>query len=161
MDYLGIFDDKSVKQVVSNIQELKDVPPEVVQKCVAFFHGADRNLKGYEGLIAVQQCLPNSAVRDSFGAAFSFLSRIWEILSPDPVLGPFEADYKMALANLPVRPAVKRTRQAHLAFFGRQDHRVDSSERACRCDSRWPWRFDVESFGSLQFGHEKDRQSAR
>ncbi len=103
VDYLGIFDDvaaalnfddKSVKQVVSNIQELKDVLPEAVQKCLAFFHGVDRNLKGYEGLIAAQQCLPNSAVRDSFGAAFSFLSRIWEALSPDPVLGPFEADYK-------------------------------------------------------------------
>jgi type I restriction enzyme R subunit len=103
VDYLGIFDDvaaalnfddKNVKRVVSNIQELKDVLPEAVQKCLAFFHGVDRNLKGYEGLIAAQQCLPNSAVRDSFGAAFSFLSRIWEALSPDPVLGPFEADYK-------------------------------------------------------------------
>jgi type I restriction enzyme, R subunit len=103
VDYLGIFDDvaaalnfddKSVKQVVSNIQELKDVLPEAVQKCLAFFHGVDRSLKGYEGLIAAQQCLPNSTVRDAFGSAFSYLSRIWEALSPDQVLGPFETDYK-------------------------------------------------------------------
>lgn len=103
VDYLGIFDDvaaalnfddKSVKQVVSNIQELKDVLPEAVQKCLTFFHGVDRSLKGYEGLIAAQQCLPNSTVRDAFGAAFSYLGRIWEALSPDQVLGPFETDYK-------------------------------------------------------------------
>jgi type I restriction enzyme R subunit len=103
VDYLGIFDDvaaalnfddKTVKQVVSNIQELKDKLPEAMQKCLAFFPGVDRSQKGYEGLIAAQQCLPNNAVRDNFGAEYSFLSRIWEALSPDLMLGPFEADYK-------------------------------------------------------------------
>jgi type I restriction enzyme R subunit len=68
VDYLGIFDDvaaalefddQSVKQVVSNIQELKDKLPEAIQKCLAFFVGCDRSLPGYEGLIAAQQCLPN------------------------------------------------------------------------------------------------------
>ena len=63
MDYLGIFDDvaaalefddQSVKQVVSNIQELKDKRPEAMQKCLAFFSGCDRNVQGYEGLIAAQ-----------------------------------------------------------------------------------------------------------
>jgi type I restriction enzyme R subunit len=103
VDYLGIFDDvatalnfddKSVKQVVSNIQELKDTLPELMQKCLAFFPGVDRTLKGYEGLIAAQQCLPNNAVRDNFAAEFSALNRVWEALSPDNVLSPFEADYK-------------------------------------------------------------------
>lgn len=103
VDYLGIFDDvaaalefddQSVKQVVSNIQELKDKLPEAMQKCLAFFAGCDRSLQGYEGLIAAQQCLPNNEVRDNFAAEYSVLGKIWEALSPDTVLGPFEKDYK-------------------------------------------------------------------
>ncbi len=103
VDYLGIFDDvaaalefddQSVKQVVSNIQELKDKLPEAMQKCLAFFAGCDRTLQGYEGLIAAQQCLPNNTVRDNFAAEYSVLNKIWEALSPDTVLGPFEKDYK-------------------------------------------------------------------
>ncbi|OFS90967.1 DEAD/DEAH box helicase [Stenotrophomonas sp. HMSC10F06] len=103
VDYLGIFDDvaaalefddQSVKQVVSNIQELKDKLPEAMQKCLAFFAGCDRSFQGYEGLIAAQQCLPNNEVRDNFAAEYSVLNKIWEALSPDTVLGPFEKDYK-------------------------------------------------------------------
>ena len=103
VDYLGIFDDvaaalefddQSVKQVVSNIQELKDKLPEAMQKCLAFFTGVDRSQTGYEGLIAAQQCLPNNTVRDNFAAEYSLLGKIWEALSPDTVLGPFETDYK-------------------------------------------------------------------
>jgi len=103
VDYLGIFDDvaaalefddQSVKRVVSNIQELKDKLPEAMQKCLAFFAGCDRTLQGYEGLIAAQQCLPNNAVRDNFAAEYSVLNKIWEALSPDTVLGPFEKGYK-------------------------------------------------------------------
>ena len=103
VDYLGIFDDvaaalefddQSVKQVVSNIQELKDKLPEAMQKCLAFFPGIDRDQQGYEGLMAAQECLPNNDVRDNFAAEFSVLNKIWEALSPDTVLGPFEKDYK-------------------------------------------------------------------
>jgi type I restriction enzyme R subunit len=103
VDYLGIFDDvaaalefddQSVKQVVSNIQELKDKLPEAMQKCLAFFTGCDRTVQGYEGLIAAQQCLPNNEVRDNFAAEYSVLNKICEALSPDTVLGPFEKDYK-------------------------------------------------------------------
>lgn len=103
VDYLGIFDDvaaalefddQSVKQVVSNIQELKDKLPEAMQKCLAFFAGCDRSVPGYEGLMAAQQCLPNNEVRDNFAAEYSVLSRIWEALSPDPVLRGFEVDYR-------------------------------------------------------------------
>lgn len=103
VDYLGIFDDvaaalefddQSVKQVVSNIQELKDKLPEAMQKCLAFFAGCDRSVQGYEGLIAAQQCLPNNEMRDNFAAEYSVLNKIWEALSPDNVLGPFEKDYK-------------------------------------------------------------------
>lgn len=103
VDYLGIFDDvaaalefddQSVKQVVSNIQELKEKLPEAMQKCLAFFPGIDREQQGYEGLMAAQECLPNNEVRDNFAAEYSALNKIWEALSPDTVLGPFEKDYK-------------------------------------------------------------------
>lgn len=103
VDYLGIFDDvaaalefddQSVKQVVSNIQELKDKLPEAMQKCLAFFPDCDRSLQGYEGLIAAQQCLPNNQVRDNFAAEYSVLNKMWEALSPDAVLGPSEKEYK-------------------------------------------------------------------
>lgn len=103
VDYLGIFDDvaaalefddQSVKRVISNIQELKDRLPEAMQKCLGFFTGCDRTVPGYEGLIAAQQCLPNNEARDSFAAEYSVLSRIWEALSPDAVLGPYEQDYR-------------------------------------------------------------------
>jgi type I restriction enzyme, R subunit len=103
VDYLGIFDDvaralefddKSMQQVVSNIQELKARLPEAMQKCLAFFAGVDRMLEGYEGLIAAQQCLPNNAVRDAFGAEYSVLGKLWEAISPDPILGEYERDYR-------------------------------------------------------------------
>jgi type I restriction enzyme R subunit len=103
VDYLGIFDDvakalefddKSVTAVVSNIQELKDALPEAIQKCLAFFAGVDRTVEGYEGLIAAQQCLPNNEVRDNFAGAFSLLNKLWEAISPDPILGQYQKDYK-------------------------------------------------------------------
>ena len=103
VDYLGIFDDvakalefdeKGITAVVSNIQELLDRLPEAMQKCLAFFAGVDRTVEGYEGLIAAQQCLPNNQVRDNFATEFSVLNKLWEAISPDPVLGQYEKDYK-------------------------------------------------------------------
>ena len=103
VDYLGIFDDvakalefddKSVQKVVSNIAELAARLPEAMQKCLAFFPGVDRTQQGYDGLIAAQQCLPNNAVRDNFAVAFSYLNKLWEALSPDAVLTPYEVDYR-------------------------------------------------------------------
>lgn len=103
VDYLGIFDDvakalefdeKGITAVVSNIQELKDRLPEAMQKCLAFFAGVDRTVEGYEGLIAAQQCLPNNAVRDNFAGEYSLLGKLWEAISPDPILGQYEKDYK-------------------------------------------------------------------
>jgi len=44
--------------------------------------------------MAAQECLPNNAVRDAFGAEHSVLSTLWEAISPDVVVVPFEADYK-------------------------------------------------------------------
>jgi type I restriction enzyme, R subunit len=103
VDYLGIFDDvasaldfdeKAVQQVITNLDGLKKELPMVVTRCLAFFPGVDRTVGGYEGLIAAQDCLPDNETRDKFAAEFSVLSRLWEALSPDPSLGPYETDYK-------------------------------------------------------------------
>jgi type I restriction enzyme R subunit len=103
VDYIGIFDDvaralnfdeKAVQLVVSNIEELRKALPLQVQKCLAFFPGVDRTVGGYDGLMAAQQCLPNNEVRDKFAAQYSVLGTIWEALSPDPCLTPYETDYR-------------------------------------------------------------------
>ena len=103
VDYLGIFDDvakaldfdeKAVQKVITNLDELKKELPVVVAKCLAFFPGLDRTFGGYEGLIAAQDCLPDNQTRDKFAAEYSVLSRLWEALSPDLCLGPYENDYK-------------------------------------------------------------------
>ena len=103
VDYIGIFDDvaraldfdeKAVQRVVSNINELRKALPVQMQKCLAFFAGVDRTVGGYEGLSAAQQCLPNNETRDKFAAEYIVLGTIWEALSPDPCLGPYEKDYR-------------------------------------------------------------------
>tara|TARA_R110002049_G_scaffold47725_1_gene137890 strand:+ start:6561 stop:9515 length:2955 start_codon:yes stop_codon:yes gene_type:complete len=103
VDYLGIFDDvataldfdeKAVQRVITNLDELKKELPGVVARCLAFFPEVDRTVGGYEGLIAAQDCLPDNEIRDKFAAEYSVLSRLWEALSPDPCLGPYEKDYK-------------------------------------------------------------------
>lgn len=103
VDYLGIFDDvataldfdeKAVQKVITNLDELKKEMPGVVARCLAFFPGVDRTVGGYEGLIVAQDCLPDNETRDKFAAEYSVLSRLWEALSPDPCLGPYEKDYK-------------------------------------------------------------------
>jgi len=103
VDYLGIFDDvalalqfdeKGVRKAVSNIAELVGKLPGAMQKCLAYFAGCDRTLRGYEGLIAAQECVPTNDRRDAFAADFTVLARIWEAVSPEPVLTQFEKDYR-------------------------------------------------------------------
>lgn len=103
VDYLGVFDDvatalqfdeKGVREVVSNVAALKDKLPEAVKRCLDFFPGVDRGQTGYEGLMAAQECLPDNDTRDSFAGAYSVLGRLWEAISPDPVLLQYEADYR-------------------------------------------------------------------
>ena len=103
VDYIGIFDDvakalafdeKAVQAVITNLDELKKELPERVQKCLAFFPGIDKTLEGYEGLLAAQEHLPNNERRDAFAAEYTVLARLWEALSPDSCLTPYEADYR-------------------------------------------------------------------
>jgi type I restriction enzyme R subunit len=103
VDYLGVFDDvaqaiqfdeEGITRVVSNISELLGKWPEAIQKCLGYFAGVDRSIEGYEGLIAAQACLPDNDTRDRFAADYSYMSRLWEAISPDPVLTPHETDYR-------------------------------------------------------------------
>ncbi len=103
VDYIGVFDDvaqaiqfdeEGITRVVSNIAELKTKLPEAIQKCLEYFSGVDRTIEGYEGLITAQQCLPNNETRDRFAADCSYLTRLWEAISPDPVLSDYEIDYR-------------------------------------------------------------------
>jgi type I restriction enzyme, R subunit len=103
VDYLGIFDDvakslnfdeHAIRNVISNIDELKKQLPEAIDACLDFFIGVDRTVGGYEGLIAAQERLPDNARRDAFAAAFSILSQLWEAISPDPMLADYRDDYR-------------------------------------------------------------------
>jgi type I restriction enzyme R subunit len=103
VDYLGVFDDvakslefdeEGMSGVAGKLSAEKAQVPIAMQKCLAFFPGVDRSVGGYEGLIAAQDCLPNNNVRDLFAAEYSVLGKLWEAISPDPVLLPFEADYR-------------------------------------------------------------------
>ncbi len=44
--------------------------------------------------MAAQECLPNNEARDAFALDFSNLMKVWEALSPDPILDQHETDYR-------------------------------------------------------------------
>jgi len=103
VDYFGVFDntakalafdEESIKAVITNLQELRDKLPEVIQKCLAHFFNIDRNISGFEGLQVAQDCINTNEKRDAFAKDFSSLSKLWEALSPDEVLNQFQKDYK-------------------------------------------------------------------
>lgn len=103
VDYLGIFDDvakslafdeKSVQQVITNIEELKSQVAPAIAAALSFFPGVDRAVGGYEGLVQAQSAIADDATKDSFGLAYSVLSQLWEAVSPDPMLSKFRDDYR-------------------------------------------------------------------
>ncbi|KJS13221.1 MAG: DEAD/DEAH box helicase [Peptococcaceae bacterium BRH_c8a] len=102
VDYIGIFDDvanaldfdeKNVQKVITNIDEVKKGLPKFVKKCLGYFHGVDRTVEGWEGLVAAQECLPTNKEKDQFGADYRVLNRAWDALSPDQFLAPYKSDY--------------------------------------------------------------------
>lgn len=103
VDYLGVFDEvaqslefdeKSFQNVIKNVEQVKEQLPATMTKCLAYFPNVDRSIVGYEGLMAAQECLPGNDRRDEFAADFSVLNRVWETVSPDPMLSPYETDYR-------------------------------------------------------------------
>lgn len=103
VDYLGVFDnvakafkfdEATVKQIITNIAELKAQLKPAVDAGLAFFPGVDRTVGGYEGLIQAQAAIADDAQKDAFGLAYSVVSQLWEAISPDPMLTQHEADYR-------------------------------------------------------------------
>jgi type I restriction enzyme R subunit len=102
VDYIGIFDDvakaldfdeKNVRQVITNINDVKKKLPELLNTCLEYFPGVDRTVEGWEGLMAAQECLPTNDKKDAFGADYRVLNRAWNALSPDVFLTPYKVDY--------------------------------------------------------------------
>ena len=115
VDYIGIFDDvakaldfdeKSMRRIITNIDEVKRHFPELLRKCLARFPGVDRTAEGWEGLMAAQECLPTNKERDEFAADYRVLNRAWDALSPDIFLKPYQPDYQwLSRVYESVRPA--------------------------------------------------------
>ena len=102
VDYIGIFDnvakalnfdDKSMREVITNIEGVKAELPNLVNKCLQYFLGVDRTVDGFEGLQAAQEAIPTDELKDKFAADYRVLARAWEALSPDPCLNQFKKDY--------------------------------------------------------------------
>jgi type I restriction enzyme, R subunit len=116
VDYFGIFDDaaealqfddKSVAKVITNLKELSAQLPLAVADCLAHFEGVDRTLVGFEGLEAAQNKINTDEKRDAFAKDYTFLSKLWESLSPDGVLDAYQVDYRwLTGVYQSTRPAV-------------------------------------------------------
>lgn len=103
VDYIGIFDDVAkalkfddtrVKDVVTDIEGLKELLPEMMERCLSRFEGCDRSLEEFEGLLEAQRFVPDDEAKDAFASEFVPLSRVYEALSPDPFVAPYKRDYK-------------------------------------------------------------------
>ena len=141
VDYLGIFDDvakaltfdeKSVQQVITNIEELKKQLEPAIAAALAFFPGVDRTVGGYEGLVQAQSAIADDATKDAFGLAYSVVSQLWEALSPDPMLAPVSRRLPLADRRLRVGPTLRHHRPARVARARRQDHRPHQRARPGR-----------------------------
>ena len=102
VDFVGVFDnvakslnfdEKSVKTVIRNILEIKNLIPKFMQECLDFFPNVDRQVGGFEGLAAAQQCLYTADLRDRFAQHYMRLHKAWEAVSPDECLREFQSDY--------------------------------------------------------------------
>ena len=102
VDYFGVFDDtanalafdeESIKTVITNIQQLKSIFPEYMEKALSHFSGVERTIEGFEGLQKAQDCINTNEKRDHFAKDFIVLERLWEALSPDSFLNIYQKDY--------------------------------------------------------------------
>lgn len=103
VDYLGVFDtvakaldydESTVKQIITNLEELKAQLKPAIDAALVFFPGVDRTVGGYEGLVAAQEAIADDEMKDAFGYAYSAVSQLWEAISPDPMLTQYEQDYR-------------------------------------------------------------------
>lgn len=114
VDYFGVFDDTAkalvfdediAKKVITNLQELKDMLPALMEKALNHFESCDRTLDGFAGLEAAQECINTNETKDAFAQDYVSLSKLWEALSPDQVLNSYSNDYKwLSQVYTSVRP---------------------------------------------------------
>ena len=119
VDYFGVFDDaakalqfdeESVKQVISNLSELREKLPAAMKDALSHFEGVDRTLEGFEGLEAAQNAIKTDETKDAFAKDYKYLSKLWESLSPDNILDLYNEDYKwLSQVFESVRPASDTT----------------------------------------------------
>jgi type I restriction enzyme R subunit len=115
VDYFGVFDDAAkalefdeatVKQIITNLSELRGQLPQAVKDTLSHFDGVDRSQQGFEGLEAAQNAINTNEKKDAFAKDFKFLSNLWESLSPDSILNLYQEDYKwLSQVFESVRPA--------------------------------------------------------
>lgn len=115
VDYFGVFDDaakalefdeESVKQVITNLEDLRSRLPQAMVDALKHFDGTDRTLDGFEGLEVAQNAISTDDKKDAFAKDFKYLSKLWESLSPDNILDPYNEDYKwLAQIFESVKPA--------------------------------------------------------
>ncbi len=115
VDYFGVFDDaakamefdeESIKQVITNLSELRSELPQAVADALVHFSGVDRSLEGFEGLESAQNAIGTDEKKDAFALDFKYLAKIWESLSPDNILDLYNEDYKwLAQVYESVKPA--------------------------------------------------------
>ena len=144
VDYLGIFDDvalaiqfgeEGITPVVTNINGLVAALPAAVEKCLEWFSGIDRTVTGHEGLIAAQECLPDNEALNRFAADYSHLARLWDAISPDPSMEPYEADHGWLGQSVRVGEAFDRNGQSPGTRWARR-HRPHPPARPRRCCPR-------------------------
>jgi type I restriction enzyme R subunit len=115
VDYFGVFDEAakalefdeaSVKQIITNLSELRNQLPQAVKDALQHFAGVDRNQHGFEGLEAAQNAIKTDEKKDAFAKDYKLLSKLWESLSPDTILNLYQVDYKwLTQVFESVRPA--------------------------------------------------------
>ena len=103
VDYYGVFDnvaralefdEATIRHVITNIGTLKEKLKQAIAMCLEHFPNVDQGVEGYEGLLLAQECVNTNAKRDAFANDYSYLSQLWEALSPDPILNTYEKDYR-------------------------------------------------------------------
>ncbi len=115
VDYFGVFDEAAkalefdevnVKQIITNLSDMRGQLPQAVNDALNHFAGVDRNQHGFEGLEAAQNAIKTDEKKDAFAKDYKFLSKLWESLSPDNILNLYQVDYKwLTQVFESVRPA--------------------------------------------------------
>lgn len=119
VDYFGVFDDaakalqfddKTMQSIVSNLNELKDKLPSLMENALSHFEGVDRTIEGFEGLKIAQNAIRTDELKDVFAKDFKLLMNVWESLSPDRILDPYQSDYRwLSQVYASVKPSSDHT----------------------------------------------------